>query len=58
MLLDERRRVLLAVVWRVVVLLQRPANVRSAAAHAAEHRGAPVPRERLDEPSPVGAMPL
>ena len=48
-----------AVVWFVVVLLLRPANVRSAASHAAEHRGVAPLDERLDyEPLPEGDMPL
>jgi hypothetical protein len=51
--------VLVAVVWFVVVLVLRPANVRSAAAHAAEHRGVPPLDEGLDfEPLPEGEMPL
>jgi amino acid transporter len=51
--------VVVAVVWFVVVLVLRPANVRAAAAHAAEHRGVPALDERLDfEPLPEGEMPL
>jgi amino acid transporter len=51
--------VLVAIAWFVVVLLLRPAKVRSAAAHAAEHRGVPPLDERLDyEPLPENEMPL
>ena len=51
--------IVVAVVWFVVVLLLRPANVRSAASHAAEHRGVAPLDERLDyEPLPEGDMPL
>ena len=45
--------------WFVVVLVLRPANVRAAAAHAAEHRGVPPLDERLDYvPLPESEMPL
>ena len=51
--------IVVAVVWFVVVLVLRPANVRAAAAHAAEHRGVPPLDERLDfEPLPENEMPL
>lgn len=48
-----------AVMWFVVVLLLRPANVRSAASHAAEHPGVAPLDEGLDyEPLPEGDTPL
>jgi amino acid transporter len=51
--------VVVAIAWFVVVLLLRPANVRAAASHAAEHRGVAALDERLDyEPLPENEMPL
>jgi amino acid transporter len=51
--------VVVAIAWFVVVVLLRPANVRAAASHAAEHRGVAALDERLDyEPLPENEMPL
>ena len=51
--------IVVAIAWFVVVLLLRPGNVRSAASHAAEHRGVAPLDERLDyEPLPENEMPL
>jgi len=51
--------VVVALAWFVLVLLLRPAKVRGAAAHAAEHRGVPALDETLDfEPLPENEMPL
>ena len=51
--------VVVAIAWFVVVLLLRPANVRAAASHAAEHRGVAALDERLDyESLPENEMPL
>ena len=51
--------VVVALAWFVLVVLLRPAKVRGAAAHAAEHRGVPALDETLDfEPLPENEMPL
>jgi amino acid transporter len=51
--------VVVALAWFVLVVLLRPAKVRGAAAHAAEHRGVPALDETLDfEPLPDNEMPL
>ena len=51
--------VIVAALWFVLVLALRPGRVRSAAAHAAEHRGVAPLDETLDfQPLPEDQMPL